>query len=221
MHSSFTIFPFLRRCRFELVPLRATRKGFTLIELLATIGIISVLVGLTIPALQSITRAGGVTNAAAMLSDVLQAGRASAMAGSTFVYVGIRSEDGAMSAILMASPTAQRGNTSNLNVIGRPLRLEGITLNDALQLPGVPEGDGIYTLEDSDFTALNYQSGAGPVTFSKVIRFAPDGSATLIQNSPARGIAIGLDAYPPTEQPADSAVVYLNGVNGSVEVFRL
>jgi len=64
-----------------------------LIELLVVIAIVAILAGITAVALPALKGAADVTNAAYAISGVLEQARTTAMAASTYVWVGIFEED--------------------------------------------------------------------------------------------------------------------------------
>ena len=77
----------------EVLSLRP--RGFTLVELVVVIAIIATLMLLTGPAFTSLKQAGDVTSAAYAIKGALEQARSTAIASSTYTWVGFYEEDAA------------------------------------------------------------------------------------------------------------------------------
>ena len=77
--------------------------ALTLIELLVVIGIMIVLMGLLIPAFNSIKGAGDITKAAYDLAGTFEQARAYAMGSNTYVWIGFFEEDGSKDSTIPAT----------------------------------------------------------------------------------------------------------------------
>jgi prepilin-type N-terminal cleavage/methylation domain-containing protein len=64
-------------------------RAFTLVELIVVMAVIVVLIGITVPAFNSLNSSQGFTSAISGISTTLEQARAYAMANNTYVYVGI------------------------------------------------------------------------------------------------------------------------------------
>lgn len=69
------------------------RKAFTLLELLVVIAIMLVMIGLAVPAFNSIKGAGSVTKAAYDVAGAIETARSFAVANNTYTWLGFFEED--------------------------------------------------------------------------------------------------------------------------------
>ena len=69
------------------------QMGYTLVEMLAVLGVILLLLGLLVPAFNSIKGSSDMTAAAYDLAGLLSQARTYAMSNNTYVFVGIAEED--------------------------------------------------------------------------------------------------------------------------------
>ncbi len=87
------------------------RAGFTLIELLVVMAIIALLTFLMIPAMEGLQKSGSFTKNIYDLSDSIHFARSSAMAGNTYVYLGLTEVDRTQ------APSANPQITGNLGEV--------------------------------------------------------------------------------------------------------
>lgn len=147
-------------------------NGFTLMELLVVIGIMAIMMGLVIPAINGLKGSGNFDGAMRELAGVLEQSRAYAMANNTYVFVGIKEVDArqSTSAVPQTAATATNGgrvvavtvasrdgtsgydNTalttgtslapSSLLLLGKPLRIENLHLLDLNGTNNTPPATG-------------------------------------------------------------------------------
>jgi prepilin-type N-terminal cleavage/methylation domain-containing protein len=98
-----------------------SKSAFTLVELLSVIALIAILSFLAVPAIQSLSKAGGFTKAVYDMADSLNLARSYAVAQNTYVYVGLTEVD--VTQLPSASPQVNAG-------IGGRLILAAVATND-------------------------------------------------------------------------------------------
>jgi prepilin-type N-terminal cleavage/methylation domain-containing protein len=226
----------------------ASRRAFSLIELLSVMAIIGMLTAAVLPALNSIKDGGSVTHAAFEIGSVLEQARAYAMANNTYVFVGLAevngatAESGAQQAgrgrVVVAAAGSKDGtrsfgaNNANLTPLSKLRRFNNLHLADTvpnaenMARPEVADsyraGSAAFVAEGSFGWPLSAPSQA--YTFTKIIQFDPRGTASIqsgtrhlpqwmeIGLAPARGSTV-VDS-------ANCAALLLDGVTGSVKIFR-
>jgi prepilin-type N-terminal cleavage/methylation domain-containing protein len=234
--------------RHESAAKRRAVGAFSLIELLSVMAIIGMLTAAVIPALNSIKSGGGVTSAAYDISSTLEQARAYAMANNTYVFVGLAevsgtaAESGAQQSgsgrVVVAAAGSRDGTRSfgtgnaNLVPLSKLRRFDNVHLantvpnQDNSSRPSVADdyraGNVAFVAERTFGWPL---AGNSPTyTFSKIIQFDPRGTASV--QSSARHLPQWMEiGLVPTKgdtivQSANYAALLLDGVTGSVKIYR-
>lgn len=229
-------------------------RAFSLVEILAVTALITVLMAMVVPSMSSVKRGQNISRVSADIAATLEQARSYAMANNTYVFVGFTEVDGiqaesvrpqqAGSGRLLMGVVASKDGTrgyettnpasswkgaTNLSALTRLQRFDGVHLADVLG----STASGMETVDSASrlggvtvSTTFDWPLGAGQkvCTFSRVIQFDPQGSATIPSGSglsrwlevalqPARGNQI--DAANP-----NFAALQLDGITGAVRLFR-
>ncbi|MEM6820864.1 MAG: prepilin-type N-terminal cleavage/methylation domain-containing protein, partial [Verrucomicrobiota bacterium] len=189
--------------------IRRNSPGFSLVELLVVMSIIVVLGALSTTALRALSGAGTVTKAASDLGGFIELSRAYALANNTFVRVGfandtsvnppritviaIAPEDGT----LQSDSNSDMSNATTWPMIGKPLYLTKMTIDDALNNSGSvlgPDTSSDMRPSDTDITTgtgLTRRVSGNNLSFSEFIQFQPSGEVRVQKSSLTRSIAFG------------------------------
>ena len=79
-------------------------SGFTLLELLIVMVIMGALYWITLPAMQSLKSAGGLTTSSSAVEAILSQARTKAMASDSYVFVGFYESDGSQANTVRPAP---------------------------------------------------------------------------------------------------------------------
>ncbi len=186
--------------------MRIRASGFTITELLVVVAIITVLISLCLPAVNSILGARGLTRATSEIYDLIELARNEAMSTQGYVYLGFANtinangNDELVGAVL-SSPGGKAGVTSNagqsylvrLQYATAIFRWENVRLIPFSDLiPGVQalRETTTQSLSLCDRDALDFQIGLNYMTSTpvayKAFIFSPQGHA-LFQSKETYG----------------------------------
>ena len=107
------------------------RSGFTLLELLVVMGIVVLMMGLMIPAFNSIKGGSDVKTAAYDISGALENARTFALANNTYVWVGFYEEDGSQ---ISPNPNPATNNGGRVIVLVVASK-DGTRYSDSMGVP--------------------------------------------------------------------------------------
>ena len=229
-------------------------RAFSLIETLMVAAVATVLMTLVIPSMSSIRGAQSFTRVGADIEATLEQARSYAMANNTYVFVGFAEVDGVQSESVrpqqpgtgrllvgvaaskdgtrgyeVANPGSSWSGAANLVPLSKLRRFDGVHLADVLPSPTAdmqPVADSSKLGQVTVTTPFDWPIDGGQkvCTFSRVIQFDPQGSATIpsgdelsrwleVALRPARGSQI--DPASP-----NFAALQINGITGAVRLFR-
>lgn len=219
-------------------PTKRTTSAFSLTELLVVLVIISLLIGLSVPAISSMGKAKTVTAAAFRTKDFIDYARNYAISRHTLVRVGVEEitlSSGKTGIVLypMFLEGAQTeadnpADTTAWRPLGSPMLFEGMRIsNDSGSF--LPTGSEFIALDEdtSELTNFSRQVGAlsNNVNFQTSFLISRNGEICLKPNSrapdvfyPSRNIYFGLQ--PENGSGDDWAVIAMNGTSGRVHIYR-
>lgn len=220
-----------------------SRSGFSLIELLTVMAIISIMTAAVIPAINAITGAGDLGKAATDIGSVLEQARSYAMANNTYVFIGVSEVDGAAEPgassasgtgrVIVVAAGSKDGTSdvsaANLVALSKLRYFNNVHLDAAVTTAGnMARPAATDNLGSNSFVAegsLNWPlSGTPRYTFTKIIQFDPRGTASIQSSASdySRSMEIGLAQARGNVaiNSANAAALILDGVTGSVKIYR-
>jgi type II secretory pathway pseudopilin PulG len=175
--------------------------GFSLVEILVVMAFAALLLGLGLPALNSMRTAGGFTKDVQQIADTLSFARAHALSKGRSVDVGLRSVNDGIVLVV-----GERG-ASDFHPIARTKTLSGARVEEfspASELPPIQDP----------------ASGA----FTQIIRFNGRGEARVRVDGVDREVSIQLlpniNGETPEALRANSAEILVHGLSGGVSMVR-
>ncbi len=113
--------------------MNSVKKGFSLTEILVVIAVISILAALSIPALTSVDRARGVTEAGFQLRSAIELARSQAVSRRTYVWLGLEpvmkdKHLGLQIGMVVSKDGSANSAPENLQALSRPLLIERVGL---------------------------------------------------------------------------------------------
>jgi type II secretory pathway pseudopilin PulG len=191
-------------------------SGFSLLEILTVVCVMSLLAGLSIPAISSIGRSQHILKAATDITELLEMARTHARASNARVEVGFGSDAAGLRVVVIA---AREGST--FTPVSRVLRFPQVRLDSAMaggrpspdiELAGTPEG-----------LLPGFESSGQQ--FDRIIEFNSRGEARALSTGLSRRIEIGLlpniNGFTPENLKQSFAAIQVLGLSGGIEVFRL
>ncbi|HSI86233.1 MAG: Tfp pilus assembly protein FimT/FimU [Candidatus Methylacidiphilales bacterium] len=209
----------------------ASRRGFTLIELVASLAIMMVVAGLSMPYTMSMLRGSTFNLTLINIGQSVDLGRQHAIANNTYTWVLLTEpveSDQTMYAAVMESRNGSdtlAWQTSALNISALPdLRLvvapapmPAAKLSDTPEsLPNMPD-TGASTPGRWGKVNLQVTSGGKILTFTRALQFTPTGQA-MTSTTVARYIQMTVAGKNATA--SQKAVVLIGGLTGKCQLYR-
>lgn len=232
---------------------RPALLAFSLVEVLAVTALMALLMAVMVPSISSVKNGQNISKVSADIAGTLEQARAYAMANNTYVFVGLAEVDGVQpesarpqqngtGRLLMAvasskdgtrgyetaNPASSWAGASNLSAITRLQRFDGVHLADVLSssVAGMEAVDAASRLGSVTVsTSFDWPLGSSQkvCTFSRVIQFDPQGSATIPSGSGlSRWLEVALQPAHGNQVAAgpNFAALQLDGITGAVRLFR-
>lgn len=210
--------------------------AFSIVELLTVMGMIALLLSMAVPAVSSILKGSQMTQALTEVSGLLEQARQYAIAQNTYVWVAFNdaptATDAQLRVVVLASKSGTEiptwgmddatAVTSLTRLLNRVKTFKQVKWNQANTFgtaqiaslpPAIADNPGA-----ANFTIM--VPGDGAKIFDKAIEFTPSGEARTSMSmagivefglQPTRGLA---------PDPANVAVVRVNGLTGQSAIFR-
>jgi len=212
------------------------RRAFSLVELLAVICVMAIVTAASGPVMQALKASGGVNQAIAQSSGLLEYARAYAMSGHTYVRVGIGQAAAtgifstpatvlvviySVDGTLDADSTAAMADPAQWAALTKPVILNNLTVNTNLTVEMSLNSSSYASPDQTDIPSpVSFKAGdRGPVSCSSFIQFNPDGGSCVVRSEPARFIDLALDR-PAPQNGRNPFVVRLSGLNGNISILR-
>lgn len=217
----------------------AARKAtaFSLVELLVVMGVMTLLMGVAVPAMSSLAKGSQMNQALSDVAGLMEMARQHATAQNTHVWVAFN--DGAASAgpddqvrvaVLVSKSGADlstwgaddtTSGSAQTQLIVKPRTFNQVKLSDATafksQITDLPAG-ATATLGTANFTIK--VPGQQNEIFTKAIQFTPSGEA---RNGASMTGVVDLGLQPTHGHFANAqnvAVVRVNGLTGQTRIYR-
>lgn len=202
--------PFPNNCVF----LRPRSAAFSLLELLVVLAFAGVVLGVSLPAVNSIGRGRDLSKSAQDLAALLDLARAHARSHNVRVEVGFASDASGLHAAVIS---AREG--ANFTPVSRVRHFPGVRLA-SVEGGGRPAADLVLGESRPGSLPSFVQSG---LTFDHVLEFNSRGEARAVDNELVRCIEIGLlpnvAGTTPGALTKNFRTVQVAGLSGGVAVF--
>jgi hypothetical protein len=200
-------------------------------------GVMATMIAVSVPAMRSLTGAGGMNRAAADLSRTVGLARVYAMANQTYVRVTFSQVPGkgmvAMSFYSIDGTLDNSGQTAMESPalwrqLGEVLVIPGCRLDDTLEarVPSTVDDAKPSDSLSSDSKFEKFRRHAGGIRdgsqnpqFDQYIQFSPSGEARVKQDAAVRYIKIGVDQEG-AGAGSNPFIIRLSGSNGTLHVLR-
>jgi prepilin-type N-terminal cleavage/methylation domain-containing protein len=221
------------------------RRGFTLLELLSVMAIISVLLAVVHPSVESLSGSSQFSSSVWQFSDTFDQARACAVSRHTYVYVGVgefqasapdsvgKAGSGRVAMFVVASRNGSRVAASSdfatqTLPVSKLIKLNNLhfttvdTNSDGLVRPS---NDSVQKIDDwNGTTGLTFPLGStAQYSFPVLIEFSPQGMARIYGADILPGfVEMGLSPSKGASVVSSSqvAVVQLSGLTGKLTLYR-
>ncbi len=212
--------------------------GFTLVELMVVIAIMTILAGLSVPAINALTKSGQANLTYSKLTETMEQAREYAVAQNTYVWVAFHADTTTpttgtkLSLLVIASADGTNPTTGWTGPVGpgtnfAPIsKIQTFGLTE-LQVPGTvtpatpptASGQPIYTSASFTFN-LPVQSSA--TTLTQAMPFTPTGEARAANGTPVDLVEFDVqpEKGPGVIDPHNGAVFQVSGLTGETRVYR-
>lgn len=227
----------------------SSHRAFSLIELLIVIAVIGVMASLMVPAMGESAKRAKFNKAMAAVVAEMEMAQQSAIAGSTYAWVGLALNSNKPLLVSARSLTGSGPTNATVDLtvttnagaslLGRVQALENVvftnTLADKSDYTSLPQDrfDNAKTTADmDDFLKLKARvpGGSASQEFNYVVEFNPLGEATVrtaVGSSGAPPVSGIQFVVVPSAGPAPSAteskqagVILINGLSGKTEIYQ-
>lgn len=214
---------------------RAQQRAFSLTEILVVMGIIAMLATLSLPALNSLSRAGTVNKAIVDLSGTIEVARQYAMANNTYTRViiaqlpatGARSTPATVAMALYCADGTGGGSidsTTDWPALRPPLILDNLLVFDSLYT-APSDVNGSKAPSQLGFPTASRKVAGAALSFTSAIQFGPSGQMADNGSQPVRYVVIACDrpgkpSDTTTPQRRNPFALRIFGQNGLISVLR-
>jgi prepilin-type N-terminal cleavage/methylation domain-containing protein len=220
-----------------MIPHYFRKGGFTLVEMLTVIAIITVLAGLSVPALSALSRSGQVDVTFSKLTETLEQAREYAVAQNTYVWVAFYANTSLpasgtqLSLAVMASTDGTdaasnwTGTVPGSNLI-QISKIQTFQLTE-LQAPGtVTPATALSEIGQAVNSSASFSivlpGQTSPTVFKNAIQFTPTGEARNADGTPVDLVEFDIqpEKGPGVVNPTNGAIFQVNGLTGETRLYR-
>jgi prepilin-type N-terminal cleavage/methylation domain-containing protein len=205
----------------QAIDIQSRRRGFSLLELLTVMAMISVMTSFIFSAISGTVNGTGVRSASGTAAGVFEQARSYSIARGVYVYVGLDQIDSQTVLLGVSSATDGDADLSQASPLFKTVALANVELKkpsdikSGVSLPDVAvNADGT---EESDLGTLSILYRGNTIACTQVVRFAPNGQASVKQTNASRQIQFGL-ARSHSKDTKDVSVIQIPGLTGNVMV---
>lgn len=209
---------------------QVSQPAFSLLELLCVIAIMAAIAGISVVSVTGVVTGRVLSRNVYDLAGIIREARTAAMTQNTYIGIGFHEYDENGSPMLMIGSVAARSGllddlkTDNFRPLSRGIVLQNVKFNSSgyLALDGVDQTNNTDVSESEySFEMVVPGNGSGPVRFTKVIIFSPNGQVNVKDSSLTRCLGIGLaSGAGSTHEGARVAAVQVAGLSGNISVFQ-
>lgn len=197
-------------------------RAFSLLELLAVVAILSLLLAMAGPAINSFATFGATNRSVADLTSLIEQARAVAMAKNTYTWLGLVPSSGAgkegVTAQLLLSPDGT-GTGANAVPLTKKILLNQVKLDDAVPSLGSESSRPTASQMLPSNGGWLIFSPTGDVQASTAANSSLDTLPSFVAGAAiSRWIEIGLNSY--TARQGNETALQVSGLSGKMMVYR-